>query len=160
MGVEPAAAAAALASFLGVRRRLELRGEASGIRIYDDFAHHPTAIAATLDGLRRRAGGQRIVAVLEPRSATMKLGVHRSELAASLGGADRVWLYEPAGMGWTLDEVAAALSGKAAVAREIPALVAALARELKAGDEVVIMSNGGFGGLHDRLLQAIAAQAS
>jgi len=157
MGIAPAAAAAALAAFRGVRRRLELRGEASGVRIYDDFAHHPTAIAATLDGMRRRAGSKRIVAVLEPRSATMKLGVHRSELAGSLAQADRVWLFEPAGMGWKLDEVAAAMSGKAAVAREIPALVAALARELKTGDEVVIMSNGGFGGLHERLLQALSA---
>ncbi|MGQ0429987.1 MAG: UDP-N-acetylmuramate:L-alanyl-gamma-D-glutamyl-meso-diaminopimelate ligase [Gammaproteobacteria bacterium] len=160
MGVVPAEAAAALAGFQGVRRRLELRGEISGIRVYDDFAHHPTAIAATLDGMRRHAGKKRIVAVLEPRSATMKLGVHRALLAGSLASADRVWLFQPAGMNWNLDDVAAALPGKATVAREIPALVELLARELKTGDEVVIMSNGGFGGLHDRLLQALSARAT
>ncbi|MGQ0383193.1 MAG: UDP-N-acetylmuramate:L-alanyl-gamma-D-glutamyl-meso-diaminopimelate ligase [Gammaproteobacteria bacterium] len=160
MGVSPEAAATALAGFQGVRRRLELRGEVCGIRVYDDFAHHPTAIAATLDGMRRRAARKRIVAVLEPRSATMKLGVHRAMLAGSLAGADRVWLFQPTGMDWNLEDVAAALPGKATVAREIPALVELLARELKDGDEVVIMSNGGFGGLHDRLLQALSARAT
>ncbi|MBX3702518.1 MAG: UDP-N-acetylmuramate:L-alanyl-gamma-D-glutamyl-meso-diaminopimelate ligase [Steroidobacteraceae bacterium] len=159
MGVAPEAAARALGAFRGVRRRLELRGEIAGIRVYDDFAHHPTAVARTLDGLRRHAGARRIVAVLEPRSNTMRLGVHRAELAGSLAGADRVWLYQPAGLDWSLDDVAAALGGKGAVASEIPRLVESLAAELRAGDEVVIMSNGGFGGLHDRLLAALAARA-
>ncbi|HEU0224141.1 MAG TPA: UDP-N-acetylmuramate:L-alanyl-gamma-D-glutamyl-meso-diaminopimelate ligase [Steroidobacteraceae bacterium] len=159
MGVAPGVAARALGTFGGVRRRLELRGEVAGIRVYDDFAHHPTAVALTLDGLRRRAGKRRIVAVLEPRSNTMRLGVHRAGLTAALAGADRVWLYQPAGLDWNLDDVAAALGGKGAVAREIPRLVESLAAELCSGDEVVIMSNGGFGGLHDRLLAALSARA-
>ncbi len=160
MGVAPATAAAALGSFRGVRRRLELRGEVQGIRVYDDFAHHPTAVQRTIDGVRRQGGGHRIVAVLEPRSNTMRLGVHRAELTAALGGADRVWLYQPAGLDWNLDDVAAGLGAKAAVARELPALVEALAAELGSGDRVLIMSNGGFGGLHERLLQALRARAA
>jgi UDP-N-acetylmuramate: L-alanyl-gamma-D-glutamyl-meso-diaminopimelate ligase len=160
MGVAPDAAGRALAGFRGVRRRLELRGEVAGIRVYDDFAHHPTAVASTIDGLRRRAGGRRLIAVLEPRSNTMRLGVHRAELPVALAGADRIWLYQPAGQGWNVDEVATAIGAKAAVACDIPRLVEALAAELRAGDEVVIMSNGAFGGLHDRLLDALRARAS
>jgi len=159
MGVLPAAAAAALARFTGVKRRLELRGEIGGIRVYDDFAHHPTAISVTIDGLRRQGEGGRIIAVLEPRSNTMRLGVHREELAEALGAADRVWLYQPAGLDWDLDGVAAALGDKARVLPEVPALVAALAAELEAGDRVLVMSNGGFGGLHGRLLDALRSRA-
>jgi UDP-N-acetylmuramate: L-alanyl-gamma-D-glutamyl-meso-diaminopimelate ligase len=159
LGVEPAQAAEALAGFLGVRRRMELRGEARGIRIYDDFAHHPTAVAATIDAMRRHAVSHRIIAVLEPRSNTMRLGHHREGLAAALAGADRIWMYQPAGLDWNLDEVAAKLGGKAAVAGDLAQLVATLAAELKAGDEVLIMSNGGFGGLHDKLLQALRTTA-
>ena len=158
IGVLPAQAAAALGRFAGVRRRLELRGEAGGIRVYDDFAHHPTAIALTIDGVRRQDGGGRIVAVLEPRSNTMRLGVHREELAESLAGADSVWLYQPSGLDWNLDGVAAALGAKARVLGDVPGLVAALAAELRAGDRVLVMSNGGFGGLHDRLLAALRAR--
>ncbi len=158
MGVAPAQAATALGSFAGVRRRLELRGEVRGIRVYDDFAHHPTAIKFTIDGVRRQPSAGRIVAVLEPRSNTMRLGVHRAELAASLAGADRVWLYQPAGLDWNLDSVAAELGSKATVACELPKLVDALVAELQSGDRVLIMSNGGFGGLHDRLLQALRTQ--
>jgi UDP-N-acetylmuramate: L-alanyl-gamma-D-glutamyl-meso-diaminopimelate ligase len=158
IGVLPAQAAAALGRFAGVRRRMELRGEAGGIRVFDDFAHHPTAISLTIDGVRRQDGGGRIVAVLEPRSNTMRLGVHREELAESLAGADSVWLYQPAGLDWNLDGVAAALGGKARVLGDIPGLVAALAAELRAGDRVLVMSNGGFGGLHDRLLAALRAR--
>jgi UDP-N-acetylmuramate: L-alanyl-gamma-D-glutamyl-meso-diaminopimelate ligase len=159
LGVAPAQAAAALAGFRGVRRRLELRGEARGIRVYDDFAHHPTAVAATIDAMRRHAGSRRIIAVLEPRSNTMRLGHHREGLAAALAGADRVWMYQPAGLDWNLDEVAAKLAGKAAVAGDLAQLVATLAAELRTGDEVLVMSNGGFGGLHDKLLQALRTMA-
>jgi len=155
MGIAPEAAAAALGEFAGVRRRMELRGEVGRIRIYDDFAHHPTAIAATVDGLRRRVGEERIVAVLEPRSNTMRLGVHSAELPRSLARADRVWLYQPAGLDWKLDDVARRIGANASVARELPALVDALVAELCAGDHVLIMSNGGFGGLHERLLKAL-----
>jgi len=157
-GVAPEAAAAALAEFAGVRRRMELRGEVGGIRVYDDFAHHPTAIASTVNGLRLHAGKARIVAVLEPRSNTMRLGVHRAELPHSLTNADRVWMFQPAGLDWKLDDVAGEIGAKAAVARELPALVAALVAELRPGDHVVIMSNGGFGGLHERLLEALRAR--
>jgi UDP-N-acetylmuramate: L-alanyl-gamma-D-glutamyl-meso-diaminopimelate ligase len=156
MGVAPGVSAAALGAFRGVRRRLELRGEVRGIRVYDDFAHHPTAVRLTIDGVRRQGGG-RIVAVLEPRSNTMRLGVNRAELATSLAGADRVWLYQPANLGWNLDDVAASLGPKAAVARELAGLVDALASDLRSGDRVLIMSNGGFGGLHERLLQSLRA---
>ncbi len=159
LGVAPAQAAAALADFRGVRRRLELRGEVRGIRVYDDFAHHPTAVAATIDAMRRHAGGRRIIAVLEPRSNTMRLGHHREGLAVALAGADRVWIYQPAGLDWNLDEVAAKLAGKAAMAGDLAQLVATLAAELRTGDEVLVMSNGGFGGLHDRLLQALRTTA-
>jgi UDP-N-acetylmuramate: L-alanyl-gamma-D-glutamyl-meso-diaminopimelate ligase len=159
MGVLPAQAAAALGRFAGVKRRLELRGEVGGVRVYDDFAHHPTAVALTIDGVRRQPDGGRIVAVLEPRSNTMRLGTHRDELAESLAGADRVYLYQPAGLDWNLDGVAAALGDKAAVKGELPGLVEALAQELQAGDRVLIMSNGGFGGLHERLLAALRARS-
>jgi len=158
MGVPPGEACTALGRFAGVKRRLELRGEVGGIRVYDDFAHHPTAVSLTIDGLRRQAGSGRIVAVLEPRSNTMRLGVHREELAGSLAGADRVWLYQPAGLDWNLDGVAAALGDKARVLADVPALVAALAADVQAGDRVLVMSNGGFGGLHERLLEALRSR--
>jgi UDP-N-acetylmuramate: L-alanyl-gamma-D-glutamyl-meso-diaminopimelate ligase len=160
MGVLPAQAAAALARFAGVKRRLELRGEEGGIRVYDDFAHHPTAVAITIDGLRRQGGDGRIVAVLEPRSNTMRLGVHREELAEALAAADSVWLFQPAGLETNLDGVAAALGPKARVLGDVPALAAALSAELRAGDRVVVMSNGGFGGLHERLLSALRARTA
>jgi len=160
MGVLPAQAAAALARFAGVKRRLELRGEAGGIRVYDDFAHHPTAVAITIDGLRRQGGDGRIVAVLEPRSNTMRLGVHREELAEALAAADSVWLFQPAGVDSNLDGVASALGAKAHILGEVPALAAALAADLVAGDRVVVMSNGGFGGLHERLLAALRERSA
>ena len=158
IGVLPAQAAAALGRFAGVKRRLELRGEIAGIRVYDDFAHHPTAIALTIDGVRRQPDGGRIIAVLEPRSNTMRLGVHREELIESLAGADRVWLFQPPGLDWNLDGVAAALGQKARVLGDLPGLVAALAADLRPGDRVLVMSNGGFGGLHERLLAALRAR--
>jgi UDP-N-acetylmuramate: L-alanyl-gamma-D-glutamyl-meso-diaminopimelate ligase len=155
IGIAPEAAAAALGEFAGVRRRMELCGEVGGIRVYDDFAHHPTAIASTVDGLRRRAGDERIVAVLEPRSNTMRLGIHSAELPRALAKADRIWLYQPPGLDWKLDDVARGIGANAAVARDLPALIDALLAELRAGDHVLIMSNGGFGGLHERLLKAL-----
>jgi len=148
----------ALAAFRGIARRMELRGEVHGIRVYDDFAHHPTAIQTTLDGLRRRAGTARIVAVLEPRSNTMRLGVHREELAPSLGAADETWLYAPANLGWDAREVVAALHGRGKLATDLGELVRALAGSLRPGDQVLIMSNGGFGGLHEKLLCALRAR--
>ena len=131
MGVAASRSAEALGRFAGVRRRLELRGEVQGIRVFDDFAHHPTAVAMTIDGVRRQPEQGRIIAVLEPRSNTMRLGVHRAELAESLAGADRVWLYQPAGLDWNLDGVAAELGAKAAVMRAMPELVEALVADLQ-----------------------------
>ncbi len=155
-GVPVGQSIAALAEFKGVKRRMELRGEVHGISVYDDFAHHPTAIATTIDGLRRKVGDKRIVAVLEPRSATMKMGVHRDTLAPSLGGADAVWMFAPPDLGWDADAVVGSLGGKGRLARSLDELVDGLAGNARAGDQVLIMSNGGFGGLHGRLLEALA----
>ena len=156
VGVPVATSAAALASFKGVRRRMECIGSAAGVQVYDDFAHHPTAIATTIEGLRRRIGSGRLVAVLEPRSNTMKLGVHRHTLAPSLAGADAVWLYAPADLGWDASAVTAALGATAHAVADLDALLQQLTDSLSGGDHVLIMSNGGFGGLHRRLLAALA----
>jgi UDP-N-acetylmuramate: L-alanyl-gamma-D-glutamyl-meso-diaminopimelate ligase len=157
-GVPPAAAIAALAGFLGVRRRMELRGHAAGVQVYDDFAHHPTAIATTLEGLRRRVGRQRIVAVLEPRSNTMRAGVHRETLGASLAGADSTWVYAPPDLGWDAPGALAVLGARGHVATSMEALLAGVLGDLKPGDHALLMSNGGFGGLHDKLLVALRAR--
>jgi UDP-N-acetylmuramate: L-alanyl-gamma-D-glutamyl-meso-diaminopimelate ligase len=158
-GVAPAVAARALARFRGVKRRMEVRGTERGITVYDDFAHHPTAIETTLAGLRSVAPEGRIVAVLEPRSNTMKLGVHRDALARSLEGADLVFLYQPQELDWDLGAALAPLGARAHLARSIEDLVRTLAAELHAGDRVLVMSNGGFGGLHEKLLTALRAGA-
>ena len=155
-GVPVARAIAALGEFKGVKRRMELRGEARGVAVYDDFAHHPTAIATTLDGLRRKVGDKRIVAVLEPRSATMKMGVHRDTLAPSLAGADAVWMFAPPDLGWDAAAVVRSLGDKARAATTIDELLRGLLASVRAGDQVLIMSNGGFGGLHGKLLEGLA----
>ena len=156
-GVPVAHAVEALGRFSGIARRMQLRGEVRGIRVYDDFAHHPTAIATTLDGLRQRAGAAaRIVAVLEPRSHTMRMGVHRDTLAPSLAGANEVWLYTPPDLGWDTSAVLAAFGARGHAAGDIEGLVRELARTLRAGDHVLVMSNGGFGGLHGKLLTELA----
>ena len=155
-GVPPAAALAALERFDGVKRRLELRGIVRGVAVYDDFAHHPTAIAATIAGLRQQVGGARILAVLEPRSNTMKLGVMKAQLPASLQAAEFSFCYA-AKLGWDAQAALAPLGARAAVFEELSALVAAVARTARPGDHVLVMSNGGFGGVHDKLLQALSA---
>ncbi len=157
-GVDPAAAARALEAFRPPRRRLELRGLADGVRVYDDFAHHPSAIAATLEALRAHVGPDRIVAVLEPRSNTMRMGVHAADLASALGAADRVYLFRPPGLDWDPERALAPLGDAARVFDSHEALLAALAAGLEAGDHALIMSNGAFGGLHDRLLAALQAR--
>ena len=159
-GVTPARACAALGKFAGVRRRMELRGAAAGVRVYDDFAHHPTAIATTIEGLRRRVGRERIVAVLEPRSHTMRAGVHRDTLADSLRGADSVWLYAGAELGWDAASALATLGTRVHVVHDMDALLAGLGGDLHPGDHALLMSNGGFGGLHERLLGALAARGA
>jgi UDP-N-acetylmuramate: L-alanyl-gamma-D-glutamyl-meso-diaminopimelate ligase len=156
-GVPVAQSLAALTRFKGVRRRMELAGVAAGVSVYDDFAHHPTAIATTIDGLRRRIGKARLVAVLEPRSNTMKLGVHSATLAPSLRGADDVYLYAPADLGWDAGAVTRDLGPRAHTVATMDDLLARLAGTLRAGDHVLIMSNGGFGGLHGKLLARLQA---
>jgi UDP-N-acetylmuramate: L-alanyl-gamma-D-glutamyl-meso-diaminopimelate ligase len=154
-GVEPAAAIDALASFKGVRRRMQVRGEARGVTVYDDFAHHPTAIRTTVGGLRERVGRSRILAVLEPRSNTMKRGVMKAALAPSLEAADRVFVYT-GGLGWDAAEAFAPLGARARCEGNLDALVAAIVAEAKQGDHVLVMSNGGFGGIHEKLLARLA----
>ncbi|MEP7275558.1 MAG: UDP-N-acetylmuramate:L-alanyl-gamma-D-glutamyl-meso-diaminopimelate ligase [Betaproteobacteria bacterium] len=146
---------AARAAFRGVKRRLELRGAARGVSVYDDFAHHPTAIATTLDGLRRKVHDARILAVLEPRSNTMKLGTMKAALPDSLRAADRVFCYA-GNLGWDAAGALAPLGDRAEVHTDLAALIAAVAAAARAGDHVLVMSNGGFGGIHDRLLAQLA----
>jgi UDP-N-acetylmuramate: L-alanyl-gamma-D-glutamyl-meso-diaminopimelate ligase len=145
----------ALGTFRGVRRRMELTGTAQGISIYDDFAHHPTAITTTIEGLRRRVGKARVVAVLEARSNTMRMGVHKDTLAPALAGADAVYLFAPPDLGWDAGAVARAIGPAAATEPSVEALLARLTADLRSGDQVLIMSNGGFGGLHQKLLEAL-----
>lgn len=163
VGVPPAQATDALSRFANVKRRMEVRGMAGGVTVYDDFAHHPTAIQTTLDGLRRRVGASRILAVLEPRSNTMKLGVMKAQLPASLELADLVFGYgAPSGkdaLGWDLAESLAPLGERAAAFDDLEALVAAVRAAARPGDHVLVMSNGGFGGVHQKLLDALAAPA-
>jgi UDP-N-acetylmuramate: L-alanyl-gamma-D-glutamyl-meso-diaminopimelate ligase len=157
-GVPPERAAQALNAFRGVKRRMEVRGEASGVTVYDDFAHHPTAIEATLKGLRARVGAARIIAVLEARSNTMKLGVHREQLAPALALADKSWLLNSPDLGWDLGSAVSSMGDRASLARTVDALVKGLAAEARAGDHVLVMSNGGFGGVHEKLLAALRAR--
>jgi UDP-N-acetylmuramate: L-alanyl-gamma-D-glutamyl-meso-diaminopimelate ligase len=160
-GVAPAVAIEALGAFENVKRRMELRGTVNGISVYDDFAHHPTAIQTTLAGLRAKtsqlAPPNRILAVLEPRSNTMKLGVMKDALAGSLHDADRVYCYG-ANLGWDPSAALAPLGARSEIHHDLTMLVTAIAREAKAGDHVLIMSNGGFGGIHDKLLQQLGAR--
>jgi UDP-N-acetylmuramate: L-alanyl-gamma-D-glutamyl-meso-diaminopimelate ligase len=159
-GVPVATALDALSRFRGVKRRLELRAQIAGIDLYDDFAHHPTEIAASLAALRRRGPRGRLVAVLEPRSNSMKLGAHRAGLADALATADAVWLYQPAELPWSVADVAAEVGTHARVGTDLGGLVDDLAAQLRDGDCVAIMSNGDFGGLHARLESALRARSA
>ncbi len=159
-GVRVEQAAAALREFRGVRRRMEVRGVVNGVTVYDDFAHHPTAIDMTIDGLRRRVGSERLIAVLEPRSNTMKLGTHRDALAKSLSGADEVWMYQGPSVQWDVAGAVASLGERAQVVSDIDELVRRLSAAARSGDHVLIMSNGGFGGIHEKLLTRLREQAS
>jgi UDP-N-acetylmuramate: L-alanyl-gamma-D-glutamyl-meso-diaminopimelate ligase len=158
VGVAPESAAEALAQFRGVKRRMEIRGTVGGVTVYDDFAHHPTAIETTLLGLRARLPDARIVTVLEPRSNTMKLGVHRNELAPALAAADRAWFLDVPGLDWDLRAALAPLGGRARFEGSVEGLVAGITAEARSGDQVLVMSNGGFGGLHEKLLAALRAR--
>lgn len=155
VGVPVASSLEALATFRNVKRRLEVRGVAAGVTVYDDFAHHPTAIASTLAALRARVGNARIHAVLEPRSNTMRMGVHRDTLGPSLVRADRVYLLKPAELDWNLERATRPLEGRGRAYENIDAILEALASDVRTGDHVLIMSNGGFGNIHQRLLERL-----
>jgi UDP-N-acetylmuramate: L-alanyl-gamma-D-glutamyl-meso-diaminopimelate ligase len=157
-GVAVDVSIAALTEFRNVKRRMELRGVVNQISVYDDFAHHPTAIETTLAGLRGKVGSARILAVLEPRSNTMKLGVMKSALPASLQDADLVFCYQ-ANLGWDAREALAPISAKTQVHDDLDQLVAAIVQAATVGDHVLVMSNGGFGGIHQKLLDALKAVA-
>ena len=154
-GVPPAISIEALAGFKNVKRRMELRGEVAGISVYDDFAHHPTAIATTLEGLRAKVGSARIIAVLEPRSNTMRMGMHAEQLASSLEAADMVMVFAPSELEWDAISVLAGLGSKANIYESVDAIVSSLTEQAESGDQVLIMSNGGFGNIHQRLLDTL-----
>jgi UDP-N-acetylmuramate: L-alanyl-gamma-D-glutamyl-meso-diaminopimelate ligase len=156
-GVPVAQAVAALAGYRGVKRRMEVRGQVNGVTVYDDFAHHPTAIASTLQGLRRRVGDARILLLLEPRSNTMRMGIHRDTLAASMRGADFIWLHESPGLDWSLADMAGGMGVPVEVSASIDAIVAGVVQAAHSGDHVLVMSNGGFGGIHQKLLDSLSA---
>ena len=156
VGVTPAQSAAALAEFQNVRRRMELRGEVRGIKVYDDFAHHPTAIRTTVGGLRRRiAPNERVLAIFEPRSNTMKLGAMKAQLPWALEEADLSFCNQT-GLLWDAKDVLAPLGAQAIVGVDVEALVNAVVKVARPGDHLLCMSNGGFGGIHERLLKALA----
>jgi UDP-N-acetylmuramate: L-alanyl-gamma-D-glutamyl-meso-diaminopimelate ligase len=155
VGVSPEASARALASFQNVRRRMEVRGTVGGITVYDDFAHHPTAMRTTLDGLRRQVGqGARILAVFEPRSNTMKLGTMKSQLPWSLEDADLAFCHS-GGLDWDAEAALAPMGARATVSGSVEALAQTVAAQARPGDHIVCMSNGSFGSIHVRLLQLL-----
>ena len=158
VGVAPATAAAALATFENVRRRLELRGQARGVSVYDDFAHHPTAMRTTINGLRRKAGLARVLAVFEPRTNTMKRGEMKAQLPWALEEADLAFCLQ-GDYGWSVTEALAPMAAQAVVADSVDTLVAAIVRAARPGDQVLVMSNGAFGGIHEKLLTSLAAAA-
>lgn len=155
VGVEPAVSAAALCQFRGVQRRMQCIGSRRGITVYDDFAHHPTAIQVTLEALRRHVGTARIIAIMEPRSNTMKLGVHAQELAPSLRAADLALILRPPNLSWDLEHALAGADSRCEVVDRVDDIIARVAGVSRAGDHVLIMSNGGFGGIQQRLLEAL-----
>jgi UDP-N-acetylmuramate: L-alanyl-gamma-D-glutamyl-meso-diaminopimelate ligase len=160
VGVPVAQAIESLGKFENVKRRMEVRGVVNNITVYDDFAHHPTAIATTVAGLRKKVGRARILAVLEPRSNTMKLGTMKDALPGSLVDADVVFGYGARdgkdALGWNLGEALAPLGAKAGAFNELDALVPAIAQAAQPGDHILVMSNGGFGGVHQKILNALA----
>ena len=155
VGVPVAQSIEALQQFKGIKRRMELRGEVSGIRVYDDFAHHPTAIRETLEGLRASVGQGKIWAVLEPRSNTMRMGVHKLQLAESLKVADHVLIYQPEGIEWDLQTMTAELAMPANLLHTIDDIVDLVQQNAHTGDHILVMSNGAFGGIHQKILDVL-----
>lgn len=158
VGVTPDLACESLAKFINTKRRLELKGEIGGVTVYDDFAHHPTAIELTLGGLRNKVGDQKIIAVLEPRSATMKRGVHKETLADSLKQADSTYLFQPAKIEWSVQDIADQCHQPAYVDDDMSAFVAKIVAEAQPQDQILVMSNGGFEGIHQKLLDGLTAK--
>ncbi|MDP4923508.1 MAG: UDP-N-acetylmuramate:L-alanyl-gamma-D-glutamyl-meso-diaminopimelate ligase, partial [Limnohabitans sp.] len=155
VGVSPAVAAKALATFENVKRRMEVRGTVNGITVYDDFAHHPTAIRTTVNGLRRQVGPARILAIFEPRSNTMKLGTMKAQLPWSLEEADLAFCHS-GGLGWDATAALEPMGRKAQVGANIDEVIAQVLAQVQPGDHLLCMSNGGFGGIHTKLLEALA----
>lgn len=155
-GVKPAQACAALSCFPGVKRRMELLGTPNNIAVYDDFAHHPTAIATTLAGLRNKVGAAKIFAIIEPRSNTMRLGAHKENLPQSVRDASEVLWYQPAGLSWDLDTVIANSTVPAQLFSSLEAIQEYIKAQARPGDHIVVMSNGGFGGIHQKLITALS----
>lgn len=145
----------ALGEFQNVKRRMEKRGEINGVHIYDDFAHHPTAITMTLEGLRRQVGRERIIAILEPRSNTMQMGVHKATLAAAFASADEVMLFQPAGADCSMQAIAQEIGDQAQVFNDIDAMVRQAVSRATSGTHLLVMSNGAFGGIHQKLIDAL-----
>lgn len=154
-GVDETTAIDALTSFKGIKRRMELIGNVNNIKIYDDFAHHPTAITTTLNGLREHVGNSRIIAILEPRSNTMRMGVHQNTLAPSLSTADHVLLYDPHDLGWNLQQVASQCTSPCEIFSTVDQIIAKVVKLAQKGDHIIIMSNGGFGGIHQKLVDEL-----
>ncbi len=159
VGVPTEHAIAALADFAGVKRRMQLRGEVNEIAVYDDFAHHPTAIKTTLSGLRNTVGKQKIIAILEPRSNTMQMGVHDASLADSLALADEILLFQPPDSDTSLQQIVDVHTAKAIIFNDVDEIVAYVADVARPSDQVLVMSNGGFGGIHNKLLSALEARS-
>ena len=155
VGVPVAQSIDALKLFKGVKRRMEVVGELNNITVYDDFAHHPTAIQETLQGLRDAVGASRIWAVLEPRSNTMRMGVHKQQLAGSLELADEVILFQPAEVDWDMHSVVKEIGGSARLLRSLDDIIRLLAEQSRPGDQILVMSNGAFGGVHQKILDAL-----
>ena len=158
VGVTPAQGIAALAEFKSAKRRMELLALINGVSVYDDFAHHPTAIATTLAGLRASIGDAPLIAVIEPRSNTMRLGSHGQALAASVASATQVIWFQPPGLDWSLESIIEQSPVPASIDTDIDGIISSLLAEAKPGTRIVIMSNGGFGGIHQRLIQALEVQ--
>ena len=155
-GVLPEVAIEALTNFVNAKRRMEVLGTVNGITVYDDFAHHPTAISTTLEGLRAKVGKARILAVLEPRSNTMKMGVHKQTLAQSWSAADQVFIYQPSHLSWSMDALLAQSEVTTSLHDDLEILEKSILSYAKPGDHILIMSNGGFGGIHQHLLQKLS----
>ena len=154
VGILPADAITALGQFKNVKRRMEVIANINGVTLYDDFAHHPTAIATTLDGLRKQVGEERVIAIVEPRSNTMRMGVHTETLAKSLGQADLAIIYQPQNMGWDLSQLKK-YAGNIEICQTLDDIIARLKFEARYGGHFVLMSNGSFGGIYQRLQEAL-----